>query len=179
MSSRWRWWGLAGSSWGVVLIALVCWRLGGFGSSLREMIEGYRFPTAQFRIPISAPKPGELTEGEWEERVNGVLNLLRRQTEDFETEDRRREGTSPLAGSGAGHGFYGEFLCEHLCDLRVSAFRFNQRWHQPGADVRISAIHACVDRGTRARCRTCAGSPPMPPCFHSPQGRSHNPDECG
>ena len=28
---------------------------------------------------ISSPKPGELTDGEWEERVNGVLNLLRRQ----------------------------------------------------------------------------------------------------
>ncbi|MBN8457665.1 MAG: HEAT repeat domain-containing protein [Verrucomicrobia bacterium] len=41
---------------------------------------------------ISAPKPGELTDGEWEERVNVVLNLLRRQTEDVETEDRRREG---------------------------------------------------------------------------------------
>ena len=43
---------------------------------------------------ISSPKPGELTDGEWEERVNGVLNLLRRQTEDFETEDRRQEGAS-------------------------------------------------------------------------------------
>lgn len=31
---------------------------------------------------ISAPKPGDLTDGEWEERVNGILNLLRRQTEE-------------------------------------------------------------------------------------------------
>lgn len=32
---------------------------------------------------ISSPKPGDLTDGEWEERVNVILNLLRRQTEDF------------------------------------------------------------------------------------------------
>jgi hypothetical protein len=43
---------------------------------------------------ISAPKPGDLTDGEWEERVNGILNLLRRQTEDVETEDRRQENAS-------------------------------------------------------------------------------------
>jgi hypothetical protein len=30
---------------------------------------------------ISSPKPGDLTDGEWEERVNVILNLLRRQTE--------------------------------------------------------------------------------------------------
>jgi len=48
---------------------------------------------------ISAPKPGDLTDGEWEERVNGILNLLRRQTEDFETEDRRQDGAFSVAAS--------------------------------------------------------------------------------
>ena len=49
---------------------------------------------------ISSPKPGDSTDGEWEERVNGVLNLLRRQTQDFKMQDAREEGATSLASSG-------------------------------------------------------------------------------
>ena len=52
---------------------------------------------------ISSPKPGELTDGEWEERVNGVLNLLRRQeVSSFQFQVLSGEGAGSLAGSGAG-----------------------------------------------------------------------------
>ena len=52
---------------------------------------------------ISSPKPGDLTDGEWEERVNGVLNLLRRQeVSSFQFQVSSGEGAGSLAGSGAG-----------------------------------------------------------------------------
>ena len=125
---------------------------------------------------ISAPKPGDLTDGEWEERVNVILNLLRRQTEDVETEDRRREDASSLAGSGAGHGVTAAATVNPSATSASPVFaeatpgklRFDSNndgidWTRvdgiletasrrlvgeagAGVNVRISAVHACVDR---------------------------------
>jgi hypothetical protein len=124
---------------------------------------------------ISAPKPGNLTDGEWEERVNVILDLLRRQTEDVETEDRRQEVSSgrfqvSSGEDGAGGGeLQGQiqnpsanpsptsasprFVSDNddidwgrVDEILEGASRRLVGEAGAGADVRISAIHACVDR---------------------------------
>ena len=176
---------------------------------------------------IAAPKPAGLTDGDWQERVNVILNLLRQQasvpgltefliataekhptkvlrlyamqhvslwfakesdpakkramvelleklasrpgdetagcavlmladmrrkeTEDLETEDRRPDGAGPLADSGARAGSSAPTGDDGIDWMRVDgalegASRRLVGEAGAGADVRISAIHACVDR---------------------------------
>ena len=82
--------------------------------------------------------------------MNGVLNLLRRQTEDVGTEDRRREGASSLAGSGAGHGVTAAATENPSANTSATSASLRFVSANDGIDwarvVRISAIHACVDR---------------------------------
>ena len=122
---------------------------------------------------ISSPKPGDSTDGEWEERVNGVLNLLRRQTQDFKMQDAREEGATSLASSGpASQGAAGPprpTRSDRIDWGRVDGVLKEASRRLAGdagaaADVRVSAVLACVDRqnaGTLPVLRSIATDPAL------------------
>ncbi len=94
-----------------------------------------------------AARPGDETAGC---AVLMLADMRRKETEDLETEDRRQDVAGPLADSGAravtsaptGDGIdWGR-----VDEILEGASRRLVGEAGAGADVRISAIHACVDR---------------------------------